>query len=276
EEFVEVQVANLTLVQLEEEQENIFSTIAELGIDATSSIDVSNNRITLEVLAINQFNTTIQKIGIQLPNYVEVIEVDDLPVPEANDYAGLAQNQGTSGYIVYNAYTGYKYHSTAGHLINNINLYPGTANETHLPYKVGSERYGGNYDYQLHLIPSNLTPKPWAADAAGWGSTPYYRIITARASRIQQVPGSTACHYGNNTGYSCGTIQNNNACLPVNGTQGCRWVRVTGANHGQGDSGGPWYYGSTAYGIHHGGSNYAAYYMPVDSMFDHGYLVWTQ
>lgn len=275
EELIEVKVADISLASLQEDQRKIFSDVGSLGIDLISGIDVANNRITLEVLSVDQLAPALQQAGILLPSYVQVIEVDELPTPEANDFAGLPQSHGTSGYIVYEASTGAKYHSTAGHLSNNINLYPGSPIETHLPYKVGSERYGGNYDYQLHLIPANLTPQPWAADATP-DSTPYYRIITARASRIQQSPGSTACHYGSNTGYSCGTIQSNNQCVVINGIQGCEWVRVTGANHGGGDSGGPWYFGGTAYGIHSSGGGGTTIYMPVDSMFDHGYLVWTQ
>jgi hypothetical protein len=144
-----------------------------------------------------------------------------------------------------------------------------------MQYKSGSERYSGNYDYQLHYIPSGVTPQPWAADATN-DSTPFYRVINSATSRVHQQVGTIVCHYGKTTGYSCGTIQKKNECINVQGVVGCRWMRVTGANHDNGDSGGPWYSGSSAYGSHSFGvsGQNITYYMPISNIYDQGYVVW--
>lgn len=211
---------------------------------------------------------------MQLPEYVKVIETKELPALEADDYAGLDQNDGTSGYIVYSIYDpSTKYHTTAAHLIDTIYVYPPGSSAIYLPFHP-PQHYGGNYDYQVHTIPLSLTPRPWAKDGIWDPQTPGYFVVTGVAPRTQQPAGSTACHYGKTTGYSCGTIDTNELCNTVNGQTGCRWVRVTGASHAGGDSGGPWFYGGYAYGIHASGSGNTTVYMPVDNMYDHGWAVW--
>ena len=77
-----------------------------------------------------------------------------------------------------------------------------------------------------------------------------------------RMMGSYVCHYGKNTGNTCGTVidinfapgRRNSACA-----NGCdnTFVRVNGPNLRGcgGDSGGPFYRGGIAYGIHMGGNN---------------------
>ena len=72
--------------------------------------------------------------------------------------------------------------------------------------------------------------------------------------------GSYICHYGRNSGNSCGTVIDINY-RPTHkrsceGECNNTFVRVTGPNLRacEGDSGGPWYHGSAAYGIQ-GGSD---------------------
>lgn len=109
-----------------------------------------------------------------------------------------------------------------------------------------------------------------------YDGTPYYRTITGVMDRSGQVQGSTACHYGATTGYSCGIIQANDVCRELRGVTGCKWVTVRNANSASGDSGGPWYSGSWAYGIHSGTSDLGnIFYMPVSNMLDKGYTIMT-
>ncbi|MDQ3525911.1 MAG: S1 family peptidase, partial [Chloroflexota bacterium] len=71
------------------------------------------------------------------------------------------------------------------------------------------------------------------------------------------------CHRGATTGTSCGTIESithdpGSLCGPNrNGECASTWVRVTGPNLAcsGGDSGGPWFNGGTAYGIHKSGAS---------------------
>ena len=73
---------------------------------------------------------------------------------------------------------------------------------------------------------------------------------------------STACHRGKTTGYSCGSIetktdQPSGAGCPISPTAcAATWIIVEGDNLAcsGGDSGGPWFFGSTAYGFMWAGS----------------------
>ena len=79
--------------------------------------------------------------------------------------------------------------------------------------------------------------------------------VAGDVSRFNMM-GSYVCHYGRNSGNSCGTVDDINH-RPHNRCEGeCNstFVRVTGPDLRacRGDSGGPWYHGSAAYGIHKG------------------------
>ncbi|MGN9914704.1 S1 family peptidase [Phytohabitans sp. LJ34] len=77
------------------------------------------------------------------------------------------------------------------------------------------------------------------------------------------VVGETACHYGIGTGDGvCGTIRQANTCLRLDApdfeaTRLCNAATMTADISEDGDSGGPWFYGNTALGIHHGQYRYA-------------------
>jgi hypothetical protein len=72
------------------------------------------------------------------------------------------------------------------------------------------------------------------------------------------VVGETACHYGIGTGIgTCGTVRQANTCLRLDApefvaTRLCNAATMTADISEPGDSGGPWFYGNTALGIHHG------------------------
>ena len=94
-----------------------------------------------------------------------------------------------------------------------------------------------------------------------------------------RMAGAYICHYGVNSGHSCGTIRDINY-FPTDPTacyRSCRntFVYVDGSNlkNCNGDSGGPWYIGGIAYGIHNGGSgrdcnseNQAAWFSDIQSV----------
>ena len=83
--------------------------------------------------------------------------------------------------------------------------------------------------------------------------------VAGDVSRFNMM-GSYVCHYGRNSGNSCGTVNDiNHRPTHIDSCAGeCNstFVGVTGPDLRacNGDSGGPWYHGSAAYGIHGGGS----------------------
>ena len=117
-------------------------------------------------------------------------------------------------------------------------------------------RHGPYIDAQFLSIPTGSSHRLFDEFVCGRvlpcdvaGDVPRFRMM-----------GSYICHYGRNSGNSCGTVidinhrpTHNRSCEEeCNNT----FVRVTGPNLRAcyGDSGGPWYHGSTAYGIQGGGS----------------------
>jgi hypothetical protein len=114
-------------------------------------------------------------------------------------------------------------------------------------------------------------------------STTARRQVTSATGWADQAEGSVACHRGQTTGYSCGTITDKTfQTSTCNGNNPCEftWVRVEGgalACSG-GDSGGPWFLGNSAYGIHHSGASAGtapgqcnfAVFSPIDFKTDLG------
>jgi|GEM_PF-1978210 len=79
-----------------------------------------------------------------------------------------------------------------------------------------------------------------------------FRAPTEMADRLDML-GDVVCHFGLRSGFSCGTVTNINHITsgPASFADRPR-VRVEGENMSacRGDSGGPWFNGTTAYGTH--------------------------
>lgn len=107
-----------------------------------------------------------------------------------------------------------------------------------------------------------------------------WRAATGRRTRAATTTGAVHCHYGRNGGYNCGSVQSTVAnpgsiCGPSN-TSACNavYVRVAGTSLFciGGDSGGPWFTGTTlAAGIHFAGPTAGGspcYYTSTDWAYD--------
>lgn len=57
------------------------------------------------------------------------------------------------------------------------------------------------------------------------------------------------CHYGRKSGYKCGYIESKNY-QPNFAGHNATFIEVRSADTQNGDSGGPWFLGNSAYGIH--------------------------
>lgn len=73
------------------------------------------------------------------------------------------------------------------------------------------------------------------------------------------VTGSQVCRYGITTGYACGTVRTTLATIHIENNAGVvvnihPVTCITVHNTNNGDSGGPWFFNYTAYGVHSGGS----------------------
>lgn len=116
------------------------------------------------------------------------------------------------------------------------------------------------------------------------------RVLTGKRLQSSTTVGSTVCHRGATTGYSCGSVESISytptkpatATMPYpyycgpsdNLTCSSTWVQVGGSSLKcwEGDSGGPWFVSQTALGIHTGGVTnntgtcFSAWYMSTDRL----------
>ena len=173
----------------------------------------------------------------------------------ANFAGGEPMSDCTSGFAARRRPAGPYGIITAGHCRDDLSMH-GIA----LDHYSGFNHVG--VDAQFHTIPSgsmhqlldDFTCGGWWSDRCD---------VTGDVAR-SDMPGDHICHYGRRSGISCGTVtsinfqpNHNRACIGSNGEDlQCLavFVEVQGPSLRacDGDSGGPWYRGGTAYGIHMG------------------------
>jgi hypothetical protein len=113
--------------------------------------------------------------------------------------------------------------------------------------------WGARYqDVQIHVSPERLQPLFYADTAKS-----QLRRLTSWRNRTSTRAGDAVCHRGETTGYSCSQVELVDFAPPGDLCGGpCEpyWVTVAGPNCRGGDSGGPVFNGSVAFGIVKGGS----------------------
>lgn len=157
----------------------------------------------------------------------------------------------TSGFVVANS-AGTRGVTTAAHCGNTQSYFE--FNGTSYPMTFVAERNDADEDVQWHTTAQTEVPQ-FYADLT---TTP--RVLTGRRLRSSTAVGNTACHRGKTTGYSCGSVESTTyqPTYSCNGfTCSATYISVTGPNLAcaGGDSGGPWFNGQTAFGLHVAGAN---------------------
>lgn len=126
----------------------------------------------------------------------------------------------------------------------------------------------GSQDVQLHTAEAPLPPLFHADDAV------VPRTLAISRTRASTRAGDFVCHRGQRTAYSCSVVQIVDYAPPGELCAGpCppTWVAVAGPACGTGDSGGPVFLGTTAFGLMKGdttedGTCRLYYYMSVDHL----------
>jgi hypothetical protein len=169
-----------------------------------------------------------------------LLEFSDEPVPvaESTTRGGMAYGGCTGGFVGYR--DGYDGIVTAAHCSTKPSTYDGDS--TGSTYTASGSR-----DLRF-TRPSGGTPDNRFRYA--WGK---YKDVTSLGI---VSPGITLCHFGTATGNACSKVATYEGCATYSsGQTWCGlWMTQTNVSQG-GDSGGPWYYGSRAYGIHSGGAS---------------------
>ncbi len=238
--LVDVRVAKLSLAELEAVQNAVHQTVAALGIPCNSRTNVFQNRVELHITDPIRLETALASASLGLPDSVKVVTVSEL-IQEAEDYllGGKPLTTCTSGYSVVNG-SGVRGITTAGHCSNN---------QTYLEYGLNLPQPAGEidlgpYDIQWHSAPVGYIPTNMIWD--GTQNRPIYSIKV----RDDQALNEFVCKYGMTTGYGCGLIvsksvrpasDHDNTFIQLHNSDNLDLAEP-------GDSGGPVFYGSIAYG----------------------------
>lgn len=245
---VEVRSAEMSLVELENAQKEFVSSIWDMKIPVESEINVYENNVKIFVAEADRthLDDIVQAGLLTIPDYIKLITVSNLGGTEANIYGGLGLNPCTSAYAVQNS-QGIRGVSTAAHCSESNTLdYNGIVLPVYDMLKWGS------YDVSWHTTPGLTVTNQFQTDING-----YLRRVAATQHRNYQSVGDYVCKYGVTSYYTCGFISSKYVQGNVNFPAYFTFIRVdntagyTNLSSG-GDSGGPWFNGTVAYGIHHG------------------------
>lgn len=255
--MVEVRSAAKSLATLQKEQIQAMTAIRRAGIPADLEINVRENRVELKVAERNNFDMAVSRGDVRLPPGVKVITVPGLVVPESHGViiqGGVSLDRCTAGFSVKNP-SGVTGLTTAAHC-NNAQFIPGwfTVGDTALRFR--KELLRDRYDVQWHTAPNHTAIPKFVAD---WNIV---RDVTAIKGRGSQVVGGYVCKYGATSGYTCGHISSKWVAPSPSHVPSpdATFIMVT-ADAGYadlsepGDSGGPWFNSTTAYGVHVGGQH---------------------
>ncbi len=263
--LVEVSLAKFSLEELEASQVSSHNLAAQSNMPIESEINLQANRVQLYLPNNTQVpQSQNSRVNLNLPDGAVLFYVKELSTPEVNIYGGLTINGCTSAFSVRNS-SGFRGITTAAHCPDN-QFYNGS----NLTFQ--SQDQAGNQDVQWHTAPGFTVTNQFNS---GTG----IRNVTATRSRSNQAVGNYVCKNGRTTGYTCGNISSTTFIPNYVSNAQATFIRVHNNNNNNlseaGDSGGPWFNGNTAYGIHSGGIGNDAIYMPINYVSSLGISVLT-
>ena len=140
--------------------------------------------------------------------------------------------------------------TTAAHCPDNLDYIDAAGTRTSLSFVNG---WGARYqDVQIHLADQPLEPLFYADTAKTM-----LRPVTSWRNHASTRAGDVVCHRGERSGYSCAQVEFVDYAPPGDLCAGpcpADWVAVAGPSCNRGDSGGPVFLGTIAFGIVKGGS----------------------
>jgi streptogrisin C len=219
-------------------------TAAAVLLDASASASVDGDLAAAAQAGTDQAEAAVAQAAT-VP--VEVALTDDdvsQEVLSGGTALGIGNTQQlacTAGFTVRNARTGATGLITASHCPDNLNY------ESRQILTFEGHGDSGQLDEQW-FSSSESVHNEFISQKAG--STLIRRKATAVAAPFV---GMNVCKYGTVTAYGCSQVINGpTTTVNANGVTYANLWQVDGYITDAGDSGGPWYYGNTAYGIHYG------------------------
>ena len=116
--------------------------------------------------------------------------------------------------------------------------------------------YGGEWGARYQDVQINISPEPLLPLFSIDGTEAEARVLTSWRNRASTRAGDAVCHRGAKTGYSCSLVELVDFAPPrdlCGGPCDPTWVTVAGPVCKRGDSGGPVFNGTIAFGIVKGG-----------------------
>lgn len=240
-EVVDVSTTKISLKDLQDAQNELLSSLTNLKILAETEINIYENRIKLYVVENERarVDDAVQAGFLKLPVFIDVVTVPKMGNTLANIYGGL-DIWCTSGFSVEDI-IGQRGVTTAGHCPDSL-MYNG------IPLIYQNGHYISSYDIEYFTTPGFTVTNQFQVSTTG-----ETRRVAATKSRDNQVVGGYVCKYGITSGYTCGYISSKNFSPPDIPNRTATFIRVNntaGFNKlvSPGDSGGPWFLSTTAYG----------------------------
>ncbi len=224
-----------------------FEDIAVGADTRTHSIDVELSTSEFDDLALAMDDLDPALSGIALPVKVSVFD-GQIDVPTAGVYGGGQLAIGTSNTC------------TAAFTVTNSSGASGVLTAAHCPSSMSKYKTVGGGSYNLYYqgaALSSLGDAEWHTTSGTEYDDFYYthtakKDVSGLKNHLYMDVGDIVCRYGRKTGNGgCQDIIN----LSVSAGGYSSMIRVDSTGDDFGDSGGPWYTGNTAWGIHHGHFN---------------------
>lgn len=212
--------------------------------DNTIQVDVSvesrDAKLSENLLTRELHRAEVATVPAPVSVEVKVFEGVKLADTESSafHYGGEDLNSCTSGFGVRwgSSTSGERGISTAAHCPNSL-----TDDGKTLTYRGGHQGHFG--DFQWHSGTGTESDDFYSGNSS---TTEVHRRDVSSVAAA--APGSVVCVNGRTTHKSCTTVREQQVC--ANGA--CNLVGMQHHVTAGGDSGGPWFYGPVAYGIHHG------------------------
>lgn len=257
-----VGAADASLAELEALQEASLRQMRAAGVAVDADIDIAANRVELRTTEPETATRLLAELPSAVPARLAIVAVDALAQPQQGGFHPLRGGRPlwgcSSGFTARNA-GGSVGVLTAGHCAD-VQEYP----DWDLPLTYVSGQVSGSRDVQFHNRHCNMRAPNEFDSGVG------IRLVTATRSRDQQVVGSQVCRYGAATPYRCGLITSKSFCPSSVSSCSSTFIRVHPTDgqplSANGDSGGPWFADTYAYGIHSGGvgGSIDSFYMAVN------------
>lgn len=280
--LIEVRQAEFSMDELQQFAQPAIDTMSELDIEWAGDISVKENQVEIWVTDPQELETALSETGDELSPRVEVVAVDEIETDDtartetasANAEMSFTQRALASQSEIYGGH--WTSTCTSGFAVQHTSGTVGILTSGHCPdtqYHGGhllpfqSQLHDGSYDVQWHTTPNHIL-----RNLAMVNQPPPSLVtqdITDTVPRVSQSIDSWVCGFGSRTGYqTCGQIDSiSHIAPPPNNV--ATWVRVRGEGLiTNGDSGGPWYSGSDAYGVAKGYTSTYGTYMAIDFIED--------